>query len=54
MLELSNLSRETSSEKNEVYQAPIFVAENKAEGTFASGCPTHNEAVLCRACEMTS
>jgi len=45
---------ELSEVANEAYQKPEIVAENKAEGTFASGCPTHDSSVICTACEMKS
>ena len=34
------------------YQKPVIVAENKAEGAFAAGCPENTS--MCRSCEIKS
>ena len=36
------------------YSKPKILAENKAQGSFAAGCPAdHHGGGFCRGCEMT-
>lgn len=36
------------------YQKPVIVAENKAEGTFAAGCPEKTSGVWCTPCQTAN
>ncbi len=36
------------------YQKPVIVAENKADKTFAAGCPEKNSGVWCNPCKTAN